>query len=40
VFSQLEQGRTEFKERMGAVITERNKYREMIATRKEKDRGL
>jgi hypothetical protein len=36
----LEQGRTDFKERMGNVITERNKYRDMIANRKEKDRAL
>jgi len=40
VFTQLEQGRTEFKERMSTVITERNKYRDMISLRKDKDRAL
>jgi hypothetical protein len=36
----LEQGRAEFKERMSNVMTERNKYRDMIAQRKDKDRAL
>ena len=40
VFSQIEKERSEFKERMTQVMQERNKYREMISTRKEKDRAL
>ena len=36
----MEQGRSEFKDRMSQVIAERNKYRDMISTRKEKDRAL
>jgi hypothetical protein len=40
VFTSLEKERTEFKEKMNTVIIERNKYREMISTRKDKDRAL
>ena len=40
VFSGLEKDRTEYKERLQAVISERTKYREMIAVRKDKDRAL
>jgi Spy/CpxP family protein refolding chaperone len=40
IFGGHEQGRAEFKERMNAVMTERNKYRDMIAQRKDKDRAL
>ena len=40
IFGGLEQGRTDFKDRMNTVMTERNKYRDMIGQRKEKDRAL
>jgi hypothetical protein len=40
IFSHLEKDRGEFKEKMTAVMGERNKYRDMISARKDKDRAL
>jgi hypothetical protein len=40
VFQGIEKERGEFKEKMTQVIQERNKYRDMISTRKDKDRAL
>ena len=40
MLAEIEQKRREFKEQMGRVMADRNKYREMIAVRKEKDKAL
>ena len=40
VFGGIEKERGEFKEKMSSIMSERNKYRDLIATRKEKDRAL
>ena len=40
IFSQVEKDRSDFKERMVSVIVERNKYRDLISARKDKDRAL
>lgn len=36
----IEAARAEYKEKMTALMSERNKYRDMIALRKEKDKNL
>lgn len=40
IFQHLEKDRSEFKERMITVMSDRNKYRDMISGRKDKDRAL
>lgn len=40
VFSLIEKDRSEFKEKMANVMAERNKYRDLISARKDKDRAL
>ena len=40
VFSLIEKDRSEFKEKMTNVMAERNKYRDLISARKDKDRAL
>jgi hypothetical protein len=40
VFSLVDEGRQAYKQKLSETIAERNKYREMISSRKEKERAL
>lgn len=40
VFGGIEKERGDFKDKMAGIMAERNKYRDLISTRKDKDRAL
>ena len=40
VFSLVDEGRQAYKQKLSETIAERNKYREMISSRKDKERAL